>query len=225
MPDFPPVPQRRQSDFDRVVSRLRTRTWPIGVSALYVVLGLAYFFRWGPVGQHTSSLWISPTDLWFTYFAASQLAHGHFGAIYETHANFLEFPGILILLAPLGALSNSFHTSLLEVTKNQVIPAHNFAASAPNIPFLNAQEFHFQGQLYVSHPQWITAVDPYALLMSCTALFACDRARRTPPGLPPAASRSLRRRGGFAVECHGVVGASRGCGGRRIGGLCPHLRT
>src|ERR1700722_2173819 len=174
MPDSRPVPQRRQSDFDRVISRLGTRAWPIGVSALYVVLGLAYFFRWGPVGQHTSSLWISPTDLWFTYFAASQLAHGHLGAIYQTHANFLEFPGILVLLVPLGALSNSFHTSLLEVTKNQVIPAHNFAASAPNIPFLNAQEFHFQGQLYVSHPQWITAVDPYALLMSCTALFACD---------------------------------------------------
>ncbi len=156
------------------MSRLGTRTWPIVVSALYIVLGLAYFFRWGPVGQHTSSLWISPTDLWFTYFAASQLAHGHFGAIYETNANFLEFPGILVLLAPLGALSNSFHTSLLEVTKNQVIPAHNFAASAPNIPFLNAQEFHFQGRLYVSHPQWVTAVDPFALLMSCTALFACD---------------------------------------------------
>jgi hypothetical protein len=54
------------------------------------------------------------------------------------------------------------------------VPALHFAASAPNIPFLNAEEFHFQGNVYVSHPQWVVAVDPYVLLLSCTALFACD---------------------------------------------------
>ncbi len=54
------------------------------------------------------------------------------------------------------------------------MPALHFAASAPNIPFLNAEEFHFQGNVYVSHPQWVAAVDPYVLMLSCTALFACD---------------------------------------------------
>ncbi len=156
------------------VQRLDRRIWPLGVSVVFFGLGLAYFFRWGPVGQHSPSEWISPTDLWFTYFASSQLAHGHFGSIYNSSANFVEFPGILIVLAPLGALSNAFHTPLFEVTKTQTVPALHFAASAPNIPFLNAQEFHFQGNVYVSHPQWVAAVDPYVLLLSCTALFACD---------------------------------------------------
>ncbi len=173
---FSTVPKRvrRDSLGERVVQRLDRRIWPLGVSIAYVVLGLVYFFRWGPIGQHTPSVWISPTDLWFTYFASSQFAHGHFGAIYSSSANFVEFPGILIALAPLGALSNAFHTPLFEVTKTQTLPALHFAASAPNIPFLNAEEFHFQGNVYVSHPQWVVAVDPYVLLLSCTALFACD---------------------------------------------------
>jgi hypothetical protein len=157
-----------------MTARLQRRTWPIIVSVIFVGLGLAYFFRWGPVGQHNPSLWISPTDLWFTYFAASQLAHGHLGAIYNSNAHFLEFPGILLVLAPLGALSNSFHTTILQVTKTQSLPALHFAASAPNIPFLNAEQFHFEGKTYVSHPQWVAAVDPCALLLSCVALFACD---------------------------------------------------
>jgi hypothetical protein len=170
------VPQRTRRDSipERVGERLNRRIWPLGVSVVFVALGLAYFFRWGPIGEHTPSLWISPTDLWFTYFASSQLAHGHFGAIYNSGSNFLEFPGILIVLAPLGALSNSFHSPLFEVTKTQTVPALNFAARAPNIPFLNAEEFHFRGSLYVSHPQWVAAVDPYVLVLSCTALFACD---------------------------------------------------
>ncbi len=49
-----------------------------------------------------------------------------------------------------------------------------FLCRAANIPFLNAQEFHFGNTTYVSHPQWVTWVDPYALILSCTALFACD---------------------------------------------------
>ena len=168
------MPRRRETGLDRMAGRLERRVWPIVFSVVFVSLGLAYFFRWGPVGQHTASLWISPTDLWFTYFAASQLAHGHLGSIYNSNANFLEFPGILVVLAPLGALSNGFHTTMLQVTKTQSLPALNFAARAPNIPFLNAEEFHFQGKVYVSHPQWVAAVDPYALLLSCLALFACD---------------------------------------------------
>ncbi len=32
--------------------------------------------------------------------------------------------------------------------------------------------------MYVSHPQWVVAVDPYVLLLSCMALFACDALAR-----------------------------------------------
>lgn len=144
------------------------------VSVAFCALGLVYFFAWGSIGHHASSLWISPQDLWITYFASSQLAHGHIGSIYQSNVSFVEFPGILIALAPLGALSNVFHTSVLEVTRSGVIPAQGISLRAANVPFLNAQEFHFNGATYVSHPQWVTFVDPYALLLSCTALFACD---------------------------------------------------
>lgn len=165
---------RRDSAISWVAERLHRRSGPIFVSAAFLCLGLIYFFVWGTVGQHTQSLWISPQDLWITYFASSQLAHGHFGDIYQSKVSFVEFPGILIALAPLGALSNVFHTTVLEVTRNGTLPAQGISLRAANIPFLNAQEFHFGGTTYVSHPQWVAWVDPYALLLSCTALFACD---------------------------------------------------
>jgi hypothetical protein len=167
-----PAPQLKRVDLDWLVTRLRTRTVPIIVTVAYVALGLAYFFRWGSVGEHVPSLWLGPGDLRFTYFASSQVAHGQFGAIYNRNLDFVEFPGILIALAPLGALSNVFHTTLLEVTKTQSISVP-FSLHYV-IPFLNPQEIHEGGNVYVSHPQWVVAVDPYVLLLSCTALFACD---------------------------------------------------
>jgi hypothetical protein len=165
--------QLRRAALDRLITRLRPRTVPIIVSVVFVALGMAYFFRWGPVGEHVPSLWLGPGDLRFTYFASSQVAHGQFGAIYNNNLDFVEFPGILVVLAPLGALSNVFHTTLLEVTKT-----HSFSVPFSLhyvIPFLNPQEFrHPGGNLYVSHPQWVVAVDPYVLLLSCMALFASD---------------------------------------------------
>jgi hypothetical protein len=165
---------RRHSGFSWLAERVHRRSGPIFVSAAFFCLGLIYFFVWGTVGQHTQSLWISPQDLWITYFASSQLAHGHFGDIYQSKVSFVEFPGILIALAPFGALSNVFHTTVLEVTRNGALPAQGISLRAANIPFLNAQEFHFGATTYVSHPQWVAWIDPYALLLSCTALFACD---------------------------------------------------
>jgi len=147
--------------------------WPIIVSVVYVGLASGYFFRWGPVVQHIPSLWLGPQDLKYTYFAASQAAHGQFGAIYSPKFDFVDFPGIVVALAPLGALGNSFHTTLLEVTKTASIPVPFSVRFA--IPFLNPQEFHHAGgPVYVSHPQWVEAVYPYVLLLSCLALFAFD---------------------------------------------------
>ncbi len=166
-------PVAQQTWFDRLTERLSRRRWPLAVSAVYVVVGLLYVFRWGVIGQHTASLWISPQDLWVTYFAASQLAHGHFGAVYQSNSSFVEFPGILVALAPLGALSNSLHTAVLQVVGNHSVPASGISLRSPNIPFLNAQEVHGT-TTYVTHPQWVTLVDPYVLILSCVALFAFD---------------------------------------------------
>lgn len=96
-----PVLQRKDSYLDKVISRIERRPWPIGASIVFVALGCAYVFRWGPVGQHVPSLWISPNDLWSSYLSASRLAHGHFGSIYGSSMDFVDFPGILVVLAPL----------------------------------------------------------------------------------------------------------------------------
>ena len=168
-----PGTQLRRAALDRLISRLQPRTVPIIVSVAYVALGLGYFFRWGSVGEHVPSLWLGPGDLRFTYFASSQVAHGQFGSIYNNNLDFVEFPGILVVLAPLGALSNVFRTTLLEVTKTHSVPVP-FSLHYV-IPFLNPQEFqHAGGSVYVAQPQWVVAVDPYVLLLSCIALFACD---------------------------------------------------
>jgi hypothetical protein len=157
-----------------VAGRLGRSRGLIFVSAGFVCRGLLYLFVWGTVGRGTQSLWISPQGLWITYFASSQLAHGHIGDIYQSNVSFVEFPGILLSLAPLGALSNVFHTTVLEVTRNGTLPAQGISLHAANIPFLNAQDFHFSGTTHVSHPQWVEWVGPYALLLSCSALFAYD---------------------------------------------------
>lgn len=168
------TPTRGTSFLDRVINRLKRRTWPILVSVVYVVLGLVYFFRWGSVVQHTPSLWVTPYDFLFTFFAASQLAHGHFSAIYHTNVSFVEFPAILVALAPLGALSYSFHTSLFELINNHSYAVSHYSVHYSSIPFLSSGQFYLGGKLFVSDPQWVIAVGSYSLLLSCMALFACD---------------------------------------------------
>ncbi len=173
------MPINRLSDShlgDRVIDRLKRRLWPLGASALYIILGLLKIFRWGSIGWHVPSLWISPNDLYESYVASSLAVHGHIGAIYQVN-NFAELPGILVALAPMAALSGAFHTSVFEVlTQNNHIPTHSLSAAVhvPNEPFLNAQQFHSVVGDFVSHPQWVLVVAPYALALSCIALVALD---------------------------------------------------
>src|SRR3984957_1595717 len=176
---FSTMPINRLSDshlVDRVIDRLKGRIWPLGASAVYIVLGLLKIFRWGPVGWHIPSLWISPNDLYESYVASSLAVHGHIGAIYQVN-NFAEFPGILVALAPLATLSGAFHTSIFEVlTKNNQMPRHHLTATVhvPNEPFLNAQQFHSAVGDFVAHPQWVLVVAPYALGLSGISLLALD---------------------------------------------------
>jgi hypothetical protein len=114
-----------------MIQHVRRRLCPLAVTITFVGLGLAYFFRWGPLVRHEPSLWVTPGDLMTTYNAANAFTHGHFGAVYGPGV--LALPGFLVLLAPLGSLSNS----------------------AP-------------------HPQALVFLAPYALLLACAALFACD---------------------------------------------------
>ena len=156
---------------DRIIERLNRRGWPILASVIYVGLGLAYFFLWGSVVRHTPHLWITPGDLWTTYQASGEAAHGHFSAIYGS--GFLAFPGFLLVLAPLGAFTNVFNTTFFELKNHghltgglhYVVPGTNF--SFPDFATSG-------GNLYDIHRQAFVVLGPLILIVSCVVLFALD---------------------------------------------------
>jgi len=149
---------------------LKRRTWPIVVSCVYVVLGLLFSFRWGPVVQHLPSQWLRPDDLGAAYMAASDLAHGHFGAIY-THG-FLAYPGLLLVLAPLtrAGLGGSF----IEIATNHHLLTHPVPYIATSNLLKTGSPFVSGRNEYVLHPDALVTLIPAALVLSCVALFACD---------------------------------------------------
>ena len=156
------------------MERLDRRIWPITVSAVFVILGTLYVFEWANVVAHHPFVWDFPLDLGATYQVATVAAHGHLGEIYQPNVGtFTSFPGIVVAMAPLGALSSAFHVSLIEVEHNHHLLAHP-------IPFIsggpanNPTTAHSHGSVYVVQPWWIAAVLPYALILSSSALFACD---------------------------------------------------
>lgn len=160
-----------------VIDRLRRRAGPIGVAFVFVALGLAYVFRWGSVVRHTPSLWITPVDLSGIYRASTALAHSHFNAIYQANSGFLTLPGILIVLAPLGALSNVFHTTFVEIMKNHhlVTYPHYLVSHTSQIFDSGTITSGAHGAIeYSIQPQWFTYVAPYIMVLSCSALFALD---------------------------------------------------
>ncbi len=155
-----------------VSARVGRRIWPIAVSTAFVVLALLYSFRWGSVVKHVPSAWVWPGDLWVTYFATSQLAHGHVASIYPT-TGFLEFPGIMLVLAPLGALSSVLHTSFIQIlTSNGQVPTYAQDHVGPAL--IGHPLYQTSTGYFVAHPQWLLFVLPYVSILSCIALFAFD---------------------------------------------------
>lgn len=155
---------------------MQRRRWPIIISALFVLLQLLFLFRWGSVVEHVPKLWLCGQDFWLSYLNSSQFVHGHFGAIYQANLQFIEFPGILVALAPLGALSGAFHSNLYQIVQGRAIPLPGIVAHVRgfNAPFLYPKEIFMNGHQYVLQTQWTEFVDPYALALSCSALFAFD---------------------------------------------------
>jgi hypothetical protein len=135
----PPAPSISFGD------RLRRRRCALAASAVFVGAAMFYLFAWYPAFYH-AHLFHTPGDIWLTYQVAGRVAHGHLGTIYERFPdNFLTFPAIVFLLAPLAAL-----TSGLNLVAD-VAPSHIYAE--PNAWLLLA---------------------PYILLVSTVPLFACD---------------------------------------------------
>ncbi len=160
---------------DGAIARVDRRIVPIVTSFVYVILGLAYLFRWGPVVHHIPSQWIGLGDFANTYAVATALAHGHFSAIYRPGMDFLALPGILLVLAPLGALNSLFRGSFVVIGVN-----HRLVANPAVVPIRHISNLTYLGPSFskgrevVFHPQAFVFLAIAALVLTCTALFACD---------------------------------------------------
>jgi len=155
-----------------VTRYLSRRGWPVAASTLFVTAGLLYFFRWSPVVRHRPSLWVMPSDVWVTYGAAANLAHGHLASIYG--GGFLAFPGFLYVLSPLGALAGRFHTTFVQITSHGRPFTGNNVVTSPGTPTILYDGLVNKGDLYAVHQGVFALLAPFMLLVSCTAVFALD---------------------------------------------------
>lgn len=159
------------------VDHLDRRLCPSIVSLVFVVLGSAFVFAWADVVRHKPHLWLAPADVGSTYAAATQLAFGHFSAIYTPQLGHIDaFPGFLLLLAPLGALSTTFRTTLVEVSSHHRPVTHGATVlfHPSGIISVGPQLTTIRGDVYAIQPQWLQFVVPYVLVLSCAALFSFD---------------------------------------------------
>jgi hypothetical protein len=184
-----------------------TRTWveahsvPLAVSALGIVLGMAYSLFWAPVIRHTS-VWITPSDFWATYRAAHYVGWGDLGGIYGAHANVVTFPGIVVALAPCAILTG--HLGLFE--SYPIVVAHPsawlvsgplemligsvalFGADALGARFGLSRRRRALVTLFVAVGLWNTDVlwghpeDAIAVGLSCYALVAIADRRKVAAG-------------------------------------------
>jgi hypothetical protein len=173
-PTVPPGIATQRVPENRLIELLRRRGWPMVVSVLFIGLGLGYSFRWASVVQHHPSAWTSPEDLWGTLADAVLFTHGHFGTVYAGDRGFYAFPGILILLAPVAALSGSLQTVLVQIKKAHHLLVHPQILTLQSTYQAHTDVLRSGGNVYVPHPQVFLLLAPYELLLSCSALFACD---------------------------------------------------
>ena len=95
----------------RALRRVRVRTWPTIVTGLVLTTGMAYCLLWGPVVRHVHS-WVFSGDIWGAYRSAHYIAWGDLGSVYAAGTGLVTFPGILLLFAPIAALTG--HLGLTE---------------------------------------------------------------------------------------------------------------
>jgi hypothetical protein len=78
---------------------------PLALTALFVVVGLAYSFLYVPIWHH-HPVWVTPPDLWATYRSAQFVSWGAMGAVYSAGSGLVTLPGIAILMAPLALIGD-----------------------------------------------------------------------------------------------------------------------
>jgi hypothetical protein len=107
MLESPAAPARRVGAF----GYLRARPWPVLVTLVVVATGMAYCLAWGTVVRHVHG-WVYSGDIWGAYRSAHYIAWGDFGSVYAAGTGIVTFPGILLLFAPVAALTG--HLGMTE---------------------------------------------------------------------------------------------------------------
>ena len=88
----------------------RVHAWPFSGMIALLLAGMAYTLFWYPVVKHFGA-WNTPPDLWSTFRDAHYVIWDGEGQVYSANTNFVTFPGIAVLLAPLAEIQQAFHLS------------------------------------------------------------------------------------------------------------------
>lgn len=89
---------------------LGRRRWALVFTLATVVTGMAYSLLWAPVIRHQSA-WVTPGDIWATFRGAHYVAWGGFADVYGAKTGLVSFPGMLVVLAPISALTGALGLS------------------------------------------------------------------------------------------------------------------
>ena len=92
-----------------VARRVRCRAWPLALTALTVLTGMANCLWLAPELHHGG--WAYPGDIWSAYRSAHFVAWGAIGSIYSAGTYLVTFPGMVVALAPLAGLTGALGMS------------------------------------------------------------------------------------------------------------------
>jgi hypothetical protein len=84
--------------------------WPLVGMLAILITGMAFSFWWDPVVHH-AAVWQTPADLWSTFRDAHYVIWSGEGDVYNASTNFVTFPGIAVLLAPIAEIQRLFNLS------------------------------------------------------------------------------------------------------------------
>ena len=101
----PPTP-RRGVPYGSVRIGAASAVW----SALFFIVGAAFFFLWGPLVKHVS-FWAMSDDVWGIWRAAHYVGWGDIGGIYGGTTGVISLPGLPVLFAPFAMLAGALHLS------------------------------------------------------------------------------------------------------------------
>jgi hypothetical protein len=122
--------------------------WPVTVTLLVIVTGMAYSLWWAQVVRHRSWYWVVPSDIWLEVRDAHYVGWGGLSFVYSAHTGLVTLPGFAVLMWPLVKLSSALGLS----------------ESAPILP--------------LPKPHAWLLVGPFSLAMAGIALFAFDALAR-----------------------------------------------